>query len=201
MSRRHLTRLRNDGGFTLVEMVVVLAVLGVVIGSFEVIFSSSLRHVGQIQEQTTLQTQVRSAVDTMARDLRQAYSGTAISPIESASATAIQFLSPDRALPFHVRRIAYRLNGGWLERAETTSTDTDGAPWTLAWLTPAAGDWVRVVDSVKNASPFSYLDVNNVATTTASAVRTITVTVALATKTSTARQFTYTTSTTLRTTA
>ena len=200
MSSRLLTRLRSQGGFTLSEMVVVLAILGVVIGSFEVIFSSSLRHVGQIQEQTTLQTEVRSVVDTMARDLRQAYSGTTSSPIESAGATEIQFLSPDRQVPFHLRRIAYRLNGGWLERAETTSTDTDGAPWSLAWSTPGAGDWVRLAGSVRNESPFSYLAIDNVATTTASAVRTVTIGVTVATKTSTARQFTYTTSTTLRTT-
>ena len=67
----------------------------------------------------------------MARELRQAYTGDTTYPIQTATATTLQFLSPDRATPFHNRHIAYRLaSGGQIDRAMTTSTDTDGAPWT-----------------------------------------------------------------------
>ena len=115
---------------TLSEMLVVLAIMGIILAALAGVLSMSITQSSQIQEQSILQTEVRDAVDTMARELRQAYTGDSTYPIETATSTTLQFLSPDKAVPFHNRRIAYRLAGGQIDRAMTTSTDTDGAPWT-----------------------------------------------------------------------
>ncbi len=128
--------------------------MGVILAALALVLSMSITQSSQIQEQSTLQTEVRGALDTMASELRQAYTGDTTYPIETATATTLQFLSPDRAAPFHDRRIAYRLAGGQIDRAETTSTDTDGPPWVgLAWTSfgsiPTSA-WSKQVGSVSN---------------------------------------------------
>ena len=127
-------RLRQEAGLTLSEMLVVLAIMGIILAALALVLSMSITQSSQIQEQSTLQTEVRATIDTMAREIRQAYTGDTSYPIETATSTTLQFLSPDKAVPFHNRRIAYRLAGGQIDRALTTSTDTDGPPWTgFAW--------------------------------------------------------------------
>ena len=188
---------RGEGGFTLSELVVVLALIGVLFTSFSLLLSGTVRHGGEIQEQNLTQTELRSAVDQLASELRQAYSGDAATPlVEVANGTEIQFLSPDNSSPFRLRRISYRLTGAALERAMATSTDNDGPPWSF----PALGTYRTLVDSIQNTTPFSYLDIGNVATTTASEVRTIDMTFTVATRSAQDRQYTYGTSASLRAT-
>ncbi len=195
MTRLLLHRLRREGGFTLSEMLVVLAILGILVAAFTALLSATITHSTEIQEQDVTQTEVRAAVDRLAADLRQAYSGdSATAPVESATGTTIQFLSPDRVQPFHLRRIAYRLSGGVLERAIATSTDTDGYPWVF----PALGPYGQVLGSIKNSTPFTFLDAANAPTTVAAAVRTVMITFTVATKSSPGRQYTYATSVTVR---
>ena len=91
--------------------------MGVIMAALALVLSMSITQSSQIQEQSTLQSEVRGATDTMASELRQAYTGDTTYPIETATATTLQFLSPDRAVPFHNRRIAYRLAGGQIDRA------------------------------------------------------------------------------------
>jgi prepilin-type N-terminal cleavage/methylation domain-containing protein len=198
-------RLREEAGFTLTEMLTVLAIMGIILAALALVLSMSITQSSQIQEQSTLQTEVRAAIDTMAREIRQAYTGDSTYPIETASSTTLQFLSPDRAVPFHNRRIAYRLASGQIDRALTTSTDTDGPPWAgFAWTTFGsipAGSWVKQVGSVTNAAVFTYYDVNGnllTGTITPSSVYRIKITVTVATKIASSRQFTYSTSTSLR---
>ena len=147
------------------------------------------------EEQTGSSARSADDVDRLAEDLRQAYSGAdGISPIESASATQIQFLSPDRQTA--VPPAPARLPGvGYQLRARgATSTDTDGEPWDI----PALGEWNAQFGSVVSTNVFTYLDANGAATVTAAQVQTVVIQVTVATKTSRNRQFTYKTSVTLR---
>jgi prepilin-type N-terminal cleavage/methylation domain-containing protein len=207
MMRAIFTRLASERGFTLSEMLVVISILGLILGAFSLIFSSSIRHSGEIQEQSLMQTEVRFATDRIAREVRQAYYGdgttcpvtvtTGTCPITMSTATQLQFYSLDEQAPYHLRFIAYRLSGGALQRAMATSTNTAGPPWTM----PALGAWGTVVGSIKNATLFTYFDSASPtpnATTTASSVRSVTITLTEATSTSPGRQYTYTTSAALR---
>lgn len=187
--------LGREGGFSLMEMLTSMVVLGFLFAAVSVVLSSMIRHSDEVEDRTTLQTDARFTLDLLAVDLRQAYSGVdGVSPIESVSATTLTFLSPDRAQPFHLRRISYRLSNGRIERATATSTDTDGAPWAI----PALGPWRKQVDSVKNAAPFTYYDANGAVTTNPALVSTVKIDLDLATNSSPTRQLKYQTSVTVR---
>ena len=204
--KRRLHRLwHEESGITLTELLDAMAILGIILAVMALILSMSIRQSSQIQEQSTLQTEVRATVDEMARQLRQAYSGDATYPIETASPTTLQFLSPDEATPFHDRRIAYRLTGGHLDRALSVSANTDGPPWTgLAWTTFAtipANRWATLVGSVRNAAVFSYYDKSGAlltGTINPTSVYRVQITVTVSTDVQVARQFTYSTSASLR---
>ncbi len=192
-----LPRLASEDGFTLVEMLTAMTVLAILIAAYTLVLGSAVRHSGEVEQQTNLQVEARGALASISQDLRQAYDGdgdVATSPIESVSSTQITFLSVDRAQPFHVRRLSYRLNTGKLERARATSTDTDGYPWTI----PALSSYLGLVGSVANSTVFTFKDANGATTSTASAVRTVGVTLTVVTKTTPSRQYTYKTSVTLR---
>ena len=205
MSRALYRRLRDEAGLTLSELLVVLVIMGIIIAALALVLSMSITHSSQIQEQSTLQSEVRGVVDGMARELRQAYTGDLTYPIKTATGTTLEFMSPDKAVPYHNRHIAYRLASGQLDRALTTSTDTDGAPWTgFAWTTFGAvpsGAWTKQVGSVSNAAVFSYFDKTGTqltGTITPSAVYRVLITVEVATKAASTRKFTYSTSASLR---
>jgi prepilin-type N-terminal cleavage/methylation domain-containing protein len=171
---------RDRRGFTLVELLVAMAVLGIVLASMAALLSAVYTTGTQTVEAGTLQDNARSAVDTLVADLRQAYTGdSTTTSIASFSSTSITFYSPDRQQPFHLRKIAYRLSGNTLQRAFVTSTDTDGPPW--VGLTTLGG-WQNVASSVVanpgGTSVFSYLKSDGVTpATTASDIDRVTVTV------------------------
>ena len=206
--RRPLQRLlRDEAGMTVIELVDVMAILGIVVAMLALIISTSVRQSNQIQDQSVLQTEVRATVDGLARELRQAYTGDTSFPIETATSTTLQFLSPDKAAPFHNRRIAYRLAGGRIERALTTSSDTDGPPWSgLAWTSFGSvptGSWSQQVGSVRNSALFAYYGNTGTLLTgsiTPSAVYRVKITVTVATGGAPERPFTYSTSASLRST-
>jgi prepilin-type N-terminal cleavage/methylation domain-containing protein len=188
-------RAGRERGFTLVELLIAMGLIGVIFALFSVVVSSTLRHGGQVEEQTVLQHEVRGTVERLAQDLRQAYSGVDdTSPIESISATQIQFLSPDRQQPFHLRRLAYRASGTSFQSAIATSSDTDGAPWTI----PSLSAWRTHFGSLVGTNVFTYLDENGVATADPAQVKTVVIQVTVATSISPNRQYTYKTSVTLR---
>ena len=191
-------RARREDGYTLVELLAASFVLVLLFSAFSMTFSATVRHGTEATEQSALQGEVRSGVERLARDLRQSYTDVSCaSAIETMTSTQIQFLSPDAATPFHLRRISYRLSGGQLQRATAVSSDTDGTPWVI----PSLGSWVSLAGSIVSSSIFTYLDANGAVTATAANVRTVVINVVFATTTSSSRQFTYQTSVTLRTIA
>jgi type II secretory pathway component PulJ len=182
---------------TLIEMLSAMSVFAVIVGMFSLILSSAIKHSDEIDKQTNLQVQARSAIEFASSDLRQAYDGDgdpATAPIETMTATQLTFLSPDRQNPFHLRRVSYRLSGGQLQRVEAISTDTDGAPWSI----PALGSYQTKVDRVVNASVFSYRKADGTTATTPVDVSTVDITLIVSTATSPSRQYTYKTSVTMR---
>jgi prepilin-type N-terminal cleavage/methylation domain-containing protein len=192
-----LSTLGNEAGFTLVEMLTAMTVFSILIAVYAMTFGSALRHSDEIEDQTSLQVEARAAIAFLTQDLRQAYDGDAnitTSPIQSISSTQITFLSPDRAQPFHMRRLSYRLTGGQLERARATSSDTDGHPWVI----PALGPYQKLVGSVVNATAFTYKDANGATTSVAANVKTVDITLTVATNTSPNRKYTYQTDVTER---
>jgi prepilin-type N-terminal cleavage/methylation domain-containing protein len=193
--RRHLQFVRCERGFTLIELLVAMILMGLLAALFSTVISSAVQHGGEVEAKSVLQAEVRASVERLAQDLRQAYSGQdGVSPIESMSASAVQFLSPDRAEPFHLRRIGYQATGSQFQRRFATSTDTDGAPW--VW--PALGGWATEVRSLASTSVFTYLDANGVATASPAAVETVVIRVVVRPYESRGRQYVYETSVTLR---
>lgn len=200
-------RFRDERGVTLSEMLVVIVFVGLLSAAFSLTFSSAIRHSSEIEKQSSLQTDVRGALDPMTRELRQAYSGTATSPIESIAATGtptITFTTPDRdcvgsSCLFKLRRVSYRLTGGNFQRAAYTSTnDSSAASWTWPSGSPP-GNWATLVTGVTTTSPFAFLDANGQVTATAANVRMVKTSLAAQTL-GAGHTLTYSTSASLRTT-
>lgn len=172
-----IRRLRSQQGFTIVEMLVTMAIMGIVMGAFGQTLLTSSKTSGRVEEQATLQNEVRVAVDRLTMDLRQATNANGTSPVESLSSTDLTFLSPDRLTPFHLRRISYRLVNGELQRSSATSTDADGWPW--IWpATPAT--FYPEVGSITNTGLFTFYDANGAVTADPAAVRSVRISVTVA---------------------
>jgi len=189
---------REEAGFSLIELLVSMAVLGILFAVYSLVLSSTIRDGGAIEDQATAQSQVRAAVDVLAGDLRQAYtgdpSGTMTLVASGFTGSTITFYSPDRQTPFHLRQISYRLSGGNLQRQFATSTDTDGYPWTFG----AMGAWITQASNVTNSTIFTYYDASGNVTSTASAIDSVGITVTVSPRGSQGRTYTYSTSVQLR---
>jgi type II secretory pathway component PulJ len=179
----------------LLELLITSALVGVLLAMGSMIFASTVHHSTAVQEENITQTELRGAVERLTSDLRGASTGDdTTKPLESISSTAITFLSPDRATPYHLRRIAYRLVSGRFERAGEISSNTGGPPWT--W--PGLGSYTTRLRHVVNAGVFKYLDANGAETLNRDLARTVVVTLIVSPYTSHGRQYTYETSVTLR---
>lgn len=171
--------LRDERGFTLIELVVAMAIMGTLLSAFGQMLITTSKSSARTEEQATLQDLARAAISGLTRDLREATNTLGTSPVESLSATTLTFDAPDEATPFHLRRIAYRLVGGELDRSVTTSLNTGNAPW--QW--PAtSGPWSATLDSITNSSIFTYYDASGAQTTDPTAVRSVRLTLAVAPK-------------------
>lgn len=86
----------NNDAFTLIELMVVMAMIGIVTGSIYGIFVSSNRSYRTQDKVVEVQQNVRVGIDFMARDIRAAGfdpQGTADAGIEVATATKVRFTS------------------------------------------------------------------------------------------------------------
>lgn len=153
---------REDAGTSLVEMVVTIAVLSIVMSMIFGIVINVVNSSNQFRDRTQEQADSRLAIDTLVRDLRQAYSGNATLPsVEpTSSATKIVFYSPDRAEDFHLRKITYELTGGTLTRTVSLSNERVSQVVGTGWSFPAATP-VAVLPGVLNTTLFTYRTTKN----------------------------------------
>jgi prepilin-type N-terminal cleavage/methylation domain-containing protein len=192
-------RLPDERGFTLTELLVVLIFLSMIATAFSMLFSSTVRHNSEITEQSVTQGELRSAVDRMMGEIRQAYIGDGSSPITSVGSSQLTFTYPDKQTPFHLVRVSYRVSGGNLQRAFEVSTNTGGPPWTWA-VGGTPTNWATYVPNVTSATPFSYYDITGAVTATPANVRSVDADLTIATKIGNGRTYTYSTSVSTRTT-
>ena len=176
MSHR-LRKLDGEQGFTVIELAVAMAIMGVLVGAFGQMLITTSKSSARTEEQATLQDLARTSITGLTRDLREATNTLGTSPVESLSQTTLTFDAPDEATPFHLRRISYRLVGGELDRSVTTSLNTGNAPW--QWPN-TAGPWIATLDSITNGSIFTYYDATGATTTDPTAVRSVRITLAVA---------------------
>jgi prepilin-type N-terminal cleavage/methylation domain-containing protein len=155
---------RGDRGFTLIEMMVATSILGIVLLLVYGAMNSGVQHAADADARIQMQSEVRVTADALVRDLRQAYTGNAsLGRVESIGPTQITFYSPDRATPFRLRKISYRMSGTTLQRSVTTSTNTSGFPWTFGTIAPFA----PILNDVRNTTIFTFRDAAGLVTTAA----------------------------------
>jgi prepilin-type N-terminal cleavage/methylation domain-containing protein len=153
-------RARDEGGFTLVEMLVTLTVLSVLVTAFSLVFQTTITRSATLTERAALESEGRATVDTLAADLRQATCNGQTAPVVAANGTSVTFYTPDRQTPYHLREVSYTLAGGVLSEKQVTSTDNDGAPWVLPAIGSAAS--VTRVHNITNSPIFDFEDNNGV---------------------------------------
>jgi len=185
MRGRIVEALRDESGVTLFELVAMMAVLLPVGIALMSMMTTTVKSSSRVQELAGLQSEVRAAVERVAVELRQAACNGTTAPITTASGTQIGFYSPDRANPYHLRQVAYRLTSDstWtgryqLERTFVTSTNTDGPPWTIGSL--PSPPWPKLIGSITNATAFTYKDASGNTTSTPSAVATVNIALTVA---------------------
>jgi prepilin-type N-terminal cleavage/methylation domain-containing protein len=193
---RHLVR--DERGFTLTEMMAVIAILGILLAGFMTFITTTITTSTQEQQMTALQTEARAAVEQFASELRTAYAGVdGTWPIEAIGATSIRFTTPQRITPFRLQRIEWQVAAGDLQRRFVSTSDTDGAPW--VWPTAITNaTWATRARSIRNAVVFEGLDETGAATTTAANVRTVRITLDVSTVGQSSRTFRFQTSVTPR---
>ena len=109
-----------------------------------------------------LQGEVRATVDALAKDLRQAYTGNGNPGIETMLPAELQFVSPDRQTPFHLRRINYGSRTRRSSARAALSTNTGAPPWTFP---PSLSAYRDEVGSIANTTVFKYYDAAGVVAT------------------------------------
>jgi prepilin-type N-terminal cleavage/methylation domain-containing protein len=172
--------IRDERGFSLVELAVAMPIMLIVMTGLLLLLSTITHWSSQTQDVTILQTESRSAMNTMAANIRGAFYGDGVTPeISSATATSITFTTPDEygttvvansESAFHLLTVSYQVTGGMLQRQYKTSTNTfPTASTTQAWNFPASmGSWQTVVGqqgSITNTDVFSYYTAAGMQTT------------------------------------
>jgi len=155
---KRLALLAREDGFTLIELLVVVILLGITIPMFETTLRDVVIRSSQVSGQDALQTEVRSGLNLFVTDFRNAtYGDMSVPVISTPNPTSVEFYSPDKATPFHMRDIKYYLSGSSLMRQETLSTNTNGPPWTFG----TAGPVQKLFSGIANTSQiFQYCSIN-----------------------------------------
>jgi len=131
-------RLRGEGGFTLVEMLTVLVILGVVMGGLTSVFTSATNAEADMNNRFLAQQTARLALDKLRREVHCASSatpaGTNVSAVVLTLPTYCKTYSGSTSVTWCTRSVAtnryalYRVDG---------STCTGGIKW-ADYLTPTS---------------------------------------------------------------
>lgn len=145
---------------SLVELLIAMSLLAILIASFAALLQTTVTRSSALATQMTLQSVGRTAIDSLAADLRQSVCFNSTSPIVAGSGTVLTFYSPDRQIPYHMREIFYTLSNGTLTRRITTSTGTSAnyGTFTPPWGALTSGPSGPVADSITNAIAFMFYD-------------------------------------------
>ncbi len=162
---------RGESGITLIEVMVGVALLMVALIPAYATFESSVRHQDGSQRQAELEESADMAMQTMVRELRQAYSGDpAVTAIQAFSGSSVTFTIPNRTTPFRLQRVSYQLNGTTLERHVVESTNTGSAPWTFPSV-PSPVPYTPIARGISSPALFSAFAADGNPTTVAGSVR------------------------------
>ena len=141
--------IRSEDGFTLIEIMLVVALLGITSAMFATVYGATITRSSAVNDQNVLQTEVRAGLNQLVGDLREASYGDTTVPIIAFSNNSITFYSPDRKAPYTIRRIKYWLDGSTLKRQVTVSTGFNSTTLTWNGLTTDTGTISSVVSSVQ----------------------------------------------------
>jgi len=151
MKTTRLTTLRNQSGFTLTELLIACAVVGVVLAGTFVALQGGQNAYQYGSGRVEVQQNARTAVDRMAHDLR---SGSVVTACSATSVT-FQYIDDTGATV----TVQYSLAGTNLQRNQTNPV-------------PAAAQPETLIGGV-NALVLTYYDNTNVLTTTAANARVV----------------------------
>ncbi len=163
-------RVEGERGFTMVELLVAMPIMLVVMGGLVLMLTTITHWSSQTQEEVSLQTEARAALNRLEAEIRGTFVGDGTNPIVSATSTAITFDTPDTYATtisgstensFHLLQVSYRISGGTLQRQFKTTTNTyPGALGTSGgWQWGSLGSWsteVGSVNSITNTDVFSF---------------------------------------------
>jgi prepilin-type N-terminal cleavage/methylation domain-containing protein len=160
---------RNQSGFTLLELLVVAALLGVVLGAIYSLYITHLRVAYTQDDVVELQQNLRIAMDAVSKDLRMAGTlvPTSVTPLQNGFGSYSSSLQLNTASPD--RRFARVMHGSTIGTGFASYTTTVGDPLLSTGFN--TGDTVRIIRPYDRSLPFgnvSSLYVSSASSTTGS---------------------------------
>ena len=148
----------RDEGFSLLEVIITMAILLVASTALFGAFGSSTKQVTSVQGMVEEQAKARVVLSGLTSEFRNAFTGdtTVLNRVAAISATGVTFYTADRSTPVKLKKISYQLTTGTLTRSSTISTNA-GPPYDV-WTFPAVGNALPVLKGVTNTTLFVFRD-------------------------------------------